>query len=101
MDAPDEVGLRQRQQVVVASQVARPVAKALAAELRLVQALALDHGAHGAVEDEDPLAHQGGELRAAIAMRHRFPENKNARSACAETGVWARLFSCICNAPAS
>ncbi|MND04711.1 hypothetical protein D3C83_251070 [compost metagenome] len=58
MDAADEIRPRQRQQVVVAPQVARPVAEALAAELRLVQMLALDHGAHGTVEDEDAFAHQ-------------------------------------------
>ena len=59
VDAPHERGLRQRQQVVVAFQVARPVAETLATELRFVQALTLDHGAHGAVEHQDALGEEG------------------------------------------
>ena len=101
VDAADQLGLRQHEQVIVAAQVARPVAKALAPELRLVQVLALDHGAHGAVEHQDALGEEGLQLRGTVAMRHGKPEKQNARSACAETGVWARLFSGICNAPAS
>jgi hypothetical protein len=35
-----------------------PAAEALAAELLLRQALALDHGAHGAIEDQDRSSQQ-------------------------------------------
>ena len=55
MDGPNDVGLGQDEQVVVALQVARPVGEALAAEVGLGQLVLLDHGAHGAVEDEDAL----------------------------------------------
>ena len=54
----DERRLRQGQQIVVAAQVAAPAAEALAAELFLGEALLLDHRAHGAVEDQDPLGEQ-------------------------------------------
>ena len=93
VQAADQGRLRQRQQVVVAAQVAAPAAKTLAAELLLGKALALDHGAHGAVEDQDPLFEQ--RLQQGSAIGHQVPENKNARSACAETGVLPRLFSGI------
>jgi len=54
----DERGLREREQVVVAAQVASPAAEALAAELLFRQALSLDHGAHGAIEDQDAVLQQ-------------------------------------------
>ena len=38
------------------------VAEALAAEVRLVERVLLEHRAHRAVEDEDPLREQVGEL---------------------------------------
>ena len=53
VDGANDVGLGQRQQVVVALQVAGPVGEALAAEVGLAQAVLLDHRAHGPVEDED------------------------------------------------
>src|SRR5690606_5697667 len=42
------------QQLVVALDVVRMIGEALAAELLLGEAVALDHGAHRAIEDEDP-----------------------------------------------
>ena len=102
MDAADQRRLRQREQVVVAAQVAAPAAEALAAELLLGEALALDHRAHGAVEDQDPLGEQ--RLQQGSAIVHPASENKNARSAFAETGavsVQLRLFSRICFSPRS
>ncbi len=49
----DDLRLGQRQQVVVALEVARPVAEPFAAVAGLVELVALDHGAHGAVQDQD------------------------------------------------
>ncbi len=53
MDVPDDIGSRQGQQIVVALQVARVVAKPLTAEIRLGEAVALNHCPHRAVEEED------------------------------------------------
>ena len=55
-------GCGERQQVVVALEVARPVGEPLAAVARLVGPVALDHRAHRAVEDQDAPAERGGEL---------------------------------------
>jgi hypothetical protein len=51
MDAADDAGLGQHQQVVVALEVVRVILEAFAAVVGLLQAVALDHGAHRAVED--------------------------------------------------
>ncbi len=53
LDRGDDLGLAQQQQVVVALDVARPVGEARATVVGLVQLVALDHGAHAAVEDQD------------------------------------------------
>ena len=58
MDVADQAWLRQRKKVVVTAQLARPVAKTRAAVILLREARALDHGAHGAIQQEDPIAQQ-------------------------------------------
>ena len=68
MDLADDLRLRQHQQVVVALQVVRVVGEALAAIVGLVEPVALDHRAHGAVEDQDALLEQGGELVGAVGL---------------------------------
>ena len=55
VDRGDHVGPGHLQQVVVALQALRMVLEALAAVVGLGQAMALDHRAHRAVEDDDPL----------------------------------------------
>ena len=65
MDRLDRLGLGQDQEVVVALLVAVADPEAVAAEMRLVEAEALDLRAHGAVEDQDPLARGGGQGRRA------------------------------------
>ncbi len=55
MDVADDLRLGDGQQIIVALEVARVVSKALAAIIRLLERIALDHGAHGAVEDQDAL----------------------------------------------
>ena len=59
MDRRDQVRARQRQQVVRALEVARPVREALAAVIGGLEPGALDHRAHRAVEHEDALRERG------------------------------------------
>jgi hypothetical protein len=58
VDAADHLGPREREQVAVALEIRRVLREAVAAEVRLPQAMALDHRAHGPVEDEDSLREQ-------------------------------------------
>ncbi len=53
-------GWVRHEQIVVALDVAGPVGEPLAPVGRLVQLVALDHRAHGAVEDEDALGPSPG-----------------------------------------
>ena len=55
---PDDSGLRERQQVVVALQLTAVPGKAFAAKISLLQAVGLDHGAHGPVQQQDALFQQ-------------------------------------------
>ncbi|MNK92639.1 hypothetical protein D3C87_1127690 [compost metagenome] len=64
VDLGDHIGPHQGQQLVVALHVLAVAGEALAAEVRLAQLVALDHGAHGAVQDQDALAQQAGEFAA-------------------------------------
>jgi hypothetical protein len=68
VDAADHVGPRQAQQVVVALEVLAVGRKALAAIVGFDQLAALHHGAHGAVEDQDALRHQGAQFGAAVGL---------------------------------
>ncbi len=71
MDLADQLGTGQRQQVVVALEVARPVAEALAAVISLAEPVRLDDGSHRAVEHQDPLAKQAPELADTFGSQHR------------------------------
>ena len=53
LDLGDDLRLAQQQQIVVAFDVARPVGETRATVVGLFQLVALDHGAHAAVEDQD------------------------------------------------
>ena len=53
MDAGDVVGPREHEQIAVALEVVRMVREPRAAELVVGELQALNHRAHGAVEDED------------------------------------------------
>ena len=104
VDIAHQRRLGQRQQVVVAFELAAPVAKALAAIVLFGEPGALDHGAHCAVEQKDALGEQGFQPGSVRRNAHAAPEKRKARSAFAETGPIsdaARLFSGICSAPAS
>ncbi len=61
VDVADHIRPRDDEQVVVPLEVARPGGEALAPVVGLRQPVALDHGSHGAVEDQDPLGEQGAE----------------------------------------
>ena len=66
VDRGDDLGLRDREQVVVALEVAGPVGEALAAVAGLRGPVALDRRAHRSVDDQDPLAQGGAELLGGI-----------------------------------
>jgi hypothetical protein len=68
VDAADHVGPRDAEQVVVALEVLGVAGEALAAIVGFDQLAALDHGAHGAVEDQDALREKGAQLGAAIGL---------------------------------
>ncbi len=53
MDLGHHLRPGQHEDVVVAAQIVAVPGQALAAEIGLAQLVALDHGAHGAVDDED------------------------------------------------
>src|SRR6266478_6440106 len=78
MDGLDELRLRQVEQVVVSLQITRPVLEPLAPESRLVQVVRLDHRAHRAVENKDPLPQQA--LQFSDSFGCRFHVTKCCRS---------------------
>ncbi|MNT04950.1 hypothetical protein D3C72_1395510 [compost metagenome] len=53
MDGRDDIRFTQHQQVIVPFQVARPVGETLAAKIVFTQTIALDHGAHAAVQHQN------------------------------------------------
>ena len=58
MDAADEIGPRQRQEIVIPEQGARVVPEPLAAEVCLDQAEALQLRAHRSIENQDAIGEQ-------------------------------------------
>ncbi len=70
VDLADDPRLGQVEDVVVALQVDRVVAQRLAAEGRLVQAVGLDHRAHGAVQDQDPVGGQAAQELSRQSAHH-------------------------------
>ncbi len=55
LDGADDLRLRQAEKVIVALEVAGPVAESLAAIIRLTQPIGLDHGPHRAIKEENSL----------------------------------------------
>ena len=66
MDVLDRLRLGQRQQIIVALQVAVAGMKTIAAEMRLIEIQALDLGAHRPVKQQDALARGARERRQRI-----------------------------------
>ena len=58
MNGGDDLRLREAQQVIVAAQIAAPLLESLAAKLLFAETMALNHGAHGAVENHQALREQ-------------------------------------------
>jgi hypothetical protein len=77
VDGADDLGLAEREQVVVALQVAGRVGEPLPAVLGLAEAVPLDHRAHRAVEHQHPRAQQLGQdrrrVRTQMGCRHEEP----------------------------
>ncbi len=57
MDVCDDLRLRQIERIVVQAQISRMMGKFLAAVIGLLEAPRLNHRAHGAIEQQDALAH--------------------------------------------
>lgn len=62
MDIANKIRLSQHQQIVIAFNIAVPVSKALATIIALFEFMALDHGAHGTVENQNLLFQGIGEI---------------------------------------
>ena len=73
LDSADDVRAAEDQQVVVTLYIAWPIGEARAAIVLFLQLVALDHGAHAAVEDQDAFLQgllKGIEAGTAIGQRH-------------------------------
>jgi hypothetical protein len=70
VDLLDRVRTGQHQKVVVALELRCVAAQARAPEVRLLEPLGLEHGAHGPVQDEDALGEQLLELLASVRGGH-------------------------------
>ena len=82
MNVFDDGGLRQRQQVVVALHVPRPVLEARAAIARLIELVTLDHRTHGAIEQHDALLEELAQRGDASGARgHAGLDQETARRA--------------------
>ena len=68
VDFLDDVGSGEREQLVVALDIAREVFEALAPVLRLVQLEALNHGAHGPIQNDQALAQSDRQVLSAEAV---------------------------------
>jgi len=74
MNVGDDVGPRQRQQIVVATQFRRPVGKARTAIVSLGKFVLLHHRAHRAVEYRDARGQQFAQRGAALlCINHAAP----------------------------
>ena len=67
----DDLLLSEAEEVVVADQIARPVGEPITPEVGLAEVMPLDHRAHRAVHDEQPVAEQRGQVGGRVgAHRH-------------------------------
>ena len=105
VDLAHDFGPGQHQEVVVAFQVVRVIVQPgcrRAAIAVLGELVGLDHGAHRAVQDEDPLPKEAFEQRGLVDdLVHVGLQKQKTRSAAAERVSVESRFSCICRAPAS
>ena len=82
MNAFDHIGPGDGQQVVVAPEVHRPIGEPRTAIGGLVQCATLDHGAHGAIQNQDPVPNQTFERGRAVDARIHVPSLSLRRRAC-------------------
>jgi hypothetical protein len=80
VDAGDDRGLSQRQQIVVALLVSAVRVEALAVIFVRAQSVRLDHGAHGAIQDQDTFCEQTVEEIDAV-FGHERQKNPTSLSA--------------------
>jgi hypothetical protein len=66
----NDVGPRQHEHVVVAAQLPGMRLESLAAEILFCELMALDHRAHGAVQDENALTQEVFEPRTSVYISH-------------------------------
>ena len=83
MDAADDVGAGQYEQVVVALEILAVCGEALAPEVGFREGVLLDHGAHGTVEDEDAFGQELAEFGAAVCLHG------------GRVGVWSSLAMAV------
>ena len=88
VDAGDDVRLGEREQVVVADQVARPVREPLAAVARLVRSVPLDRRTHRTVDHEDALVERRGQLRGRIGANVRRIRHRGSSRRAGAVGPW-------------
>ena len=68
MDAANDLRAGEQQEIVVALQVMRVAGKTGAAIVRLLQLVALDHRAHGAIQNQNALFEQGFQFGGAVGL---------------------------------
>ena len=78
MDGSHDIRPGQAQEIGVAPHIARVVAEALTAEVRLGQAVALDERSGGAVQDENALAQQRPEQEQSLLTHPGRPAGRGS-----------------------
>ena len=68
MDTVDDFRAGERQQIIVALEIARMIGKTLAAIIGLLQFALLDHRSHRTVKHEQALLQEGGKFGGAISL---------------------------------
>ena len=71
MNLLDDRRLGQHQQIIIAFEIAWPILETHAPEVFLLQVIALDHGAHRAIQNQDAVGEQSGQFGGAINS-HRW-----------------------------
>src|SRR5579864_3465701 len=71
MDLAHDFGPREHEHIVVAAEVARMVAEAVAAKVRFRQPVPLHHRPHRAIKDENPLREECVELESHVTCHRR------------------------------
>jgi hypothetical protein len=86
VQAADQGGLSEHQKVVVAAQLLGPILEARAPVVLFSEALALDHGAHRPVEQQNALGQKRIEFGGVGWLIHGSLAKQKARSARARNG---------------